>query len=135
MARPQCCRKIMSHPDVTCYHPRGVEPSSLETVTLTLDEYEAVRLADLEGFYHGDAAGMMNVSRQTFGRIIESARRKIADTLINGKALVIEGGHVAVDDPKGPHCPACSGAASDTGECRRPGCPHCPSHPKKTQEK
>jgi uncharacterized protein len=57
---------------------------------LNLDELEAIRLADFEGFYHEKAAGQMNISRATFGRILDNARSKIADFIINGKALQIE---------------------------------------------
>ena len=64
----------------------------LEEVVLTIDEFEAVRLADLEGLYQEQAAEKMNVSRQTFGRIIESARKKVAEALVQGKALKIGGG-------------------------------------------
>jgi len=70
---------------------RGIE---LENVGMTLDEYEAIRLADLEGLYQQDAAERMEVSRATFGRILESAHRKLADVLVHGKALRIEGGPV-----------------------------------------
>jgi ArsR family transcriptional regulator len=63
-------------------------------VVLTIDEFEAVRLADLDGLYQEDAAKKMNVSRQTFGNIIESAHKKIADTIVNAKALRIKGGIV-----------------------------------------
>jgi predicted DNA-binding protein (UPF0251 family) len=66
----------------------------LEEVNLTLDELEAVRLADLEGLYQEDAARKMDISRQTFGNIINSAHKKIADVLLNAKALKIEGGMV-----------------------------------------
>lgn len=66
----------------------------LKEVGLTLDELEAIRLADLEGLYQEDAAGQMKISRQTFGNIINSAHKKIADALVNGKALKIEGGVV-----------------------------------------
>ena len=66
----------------------------LEEVSLALDELEAVRLADWEGFYQEDAAKKMNISRQTFGNIINSAHKKIADVLLNAKALKIEGGVV-----------------------------------------
>jgi len=57
---------------------------------LNLDEFEAIRLADFEGLYHEEAAQLMNISRATFGRIIDNARSKIADFIINGKALQIE---------------------------------------------
>jgi predicted DNA-binding protein (UPF0251 family) len=76
------------------YKPRGVPLAVLEQVTLTVDELEALRLTDLEGLYQADAAEKMNVSRQTLGRILESAHKKVADALVNGKALLIEGGTV-----------------------------------------
>jgi len=56
---------------------------------LSLDEFEAIRLADYEGLYHEEAAGRMNISRATFGRILDGARSKVADVIINGKALKI----------------------------------------------
>jgi predicted DNA-binding protein (UPF0251 family) len=68
----------------------------LEEVVMTLDEFEALRLADLEQLYHERAAEQMHVSRPTFSRIIDSARAKVADALVHGKALRIEGGPVQV---------------------------------------
>ena len=67
-----------------------------DDVVMTLDEFEALRLADLEKLYHEGAAEQMQVSRPTFSRIIDSAHSKIADALVHGKALRIEGGHVQV---------------------------------------
>ena len=64
---------------------------------MTLDEFEAIRLADLDGLYQEQAAAQMNVSRATFSRIIEAAHRKLADVLVHGKALRIEGGAVRVE--------------------------------------
>lgn len=61
---------------------------------MTLDEYEALRLADLEGLYQDEAALRMNISRPTFSRIIDGARRKMAEVLVEGKVLRIEGGPV-----------------------------------------
>ncbi len=69
----------------------------LEEVRMTLDEFEALRLADLEGLYQEQAAGQMKVSRPTFSRIIDSAHRKMADALVHGKALRIEGGPVQME--------------------------------------
>ena len=66
----------------------------LEEVNLTLDELEAIRLADMEEMYQEDAAKKMNISRQTFGNIVNSAHKKIADVLLNAKALKIEGGTI-----------------------------------------
>ena len=96
MTRPICCRKINCLPDVNYYKPKGIPSSMLEEVNLKLDEFEAIKLADYSGMYQEEAAQKMNISRQTFGRIIESAHQKIADALINGKALKIEGGLVEV---------------------------------------
>ena len=92
MARPRQCRRIGSMPESNYFNPRGVPLSALEEVIVTVDEFEAIRLADLEGSYQEQAAEKMNVSRQTFGRIIESAHKKVADALVKGKALKIEGG-------------------------------------------
>ena len=101
--------------------------ANLEDVILTVDEMESVRLADLEGLYQEAAARRMNVSRQTFGRIVAAARRKIADAIIHGKALRIDGGEYVMvekslrcldcnhtwpiphDRGKPKNCPECSG--------------------------
>jgi predicted DNA-binding protein (UPF0251 family) len=79
---------------VDYFKPRGVPIAQLKEVVLTLDEFEAVRLADLDGLYQEEAAKIMGISRQTFGNIIESAHKKIADVVVNTKALRIEGGIV-----------------------------------------
>jgi predicted DNA-binding protein (UPF0251 family) len=98
MPRPRNCRRICQKPVSNYFKPRGVPLSVLELVNLTFDELEAVRLADLECMYQEKAAEQMNVSRQTFGRIIESAHKKIADVLVNGKALSIDGGNFEMDN-------------------------------------
>jgi len=87
--------------------------TELTEVILALDETEAIRLADLEGLYQEDAAARMKISRQTFGNIIHAARAKIAEAIIKGKALKIEGGayrmkgvrHVACDARGRSHLP------------------------------
>jgi len=94
MSRPCRCRRIRCRPDSNYFKPRGIPMDALEEINLTLDELESVRLADLEGLYQEDAAKKMNISRQTFGNIVDSAHKKIADALLNGKALKIEGGVV-----------------------------------------
>jgi uncharacterized protein len=73
----------------------------LEEIIVTLDELEALRLADLNGLYQEQAAWRMKISRPTFSRIVEEARRKVADALINGKALRLEGGAVVMKRNKG----------------------------------
>jgi len=92
MPRPCKCRKVRCNPDTNYFKPRGIPLDMLEEVNLTLDELEAIRLADWESLYQEDAAKEMNISRQTFGNIINSAHKKIADVLLNAKALKIEGG-------------------------------------------
>ena len=108
MSRPKCCRKIGCAPDSNYFKPRGIPSTQLDEIVLSLDEYEAIRLADLEGLYQEDAASRMNISRQTFGRIIESARKKIADVIINGKALKIDGGEVAFNETNNLRCRKCN---------------------------
>jgi predicted DNA-binding protein (UPF0251 family) len=99
MPRPIHCRRVGCLPQVNYYKPRGIPLALLQQTTLTVDELEAIRLADLEGLYQEQAAEKMNVSRQTFGRILESAHKKIADALVNGKALSIQGGAIKLDVP------------------------------------
>jgi predicted DNA-binding protein (UPF0251 family) len=94
MPRPFCSRRIAGRPAATIFKPIGIPVRELEEVVVALDEFEALRLADLEGLYQEQAAEHMNVSRTTFSRIIESAHRKVADALVHGKALRIEGGPV-----------------------------------------
>jgi predicted DNA-binding protein (UPF0251 family) len=94
MPRPCCLRHIGFTPNVGLFKPAGVPACAQEQVTLTLDEVEALRLADLDGLYQEQAAEQMKISRPTFSRIVENARRKVADALIHGKALRLEGGAV-----------------------------------------
>lgn len=96
--RPKRCRKVCGAPDPRYFKPRGIPSTELEELILTFDEYEAIRLADLEGLYQENAAKQMGVSRQTFGRIIDSAHRKIADAIVNIKAIKIEGGDIEMDE-------------------------------------
>jgi predicted DNA-binding protein (UPF0251 family) len=108
----------------------GVPVRELVRVVLTLDEFEALRLADLGGLYQEEAAGRMGVSRQTFGRVVESARRKVADALVNAKALVIAGGSVDFTEVDETACPSChrrlaEGEAATPEAARRHRCPRC----------
>ena len=91
MPRPFKCRRVCGTPGAYYFKPRAIPLSTLEEISLTIDEFEAIRLADLEGLYQEDAAKKMDVSRQTFGNIIAAAHKKIADAIVNGKALKIVG--------------------------------------------
>lgn len=96
MPRPVSERFLGMHIPNRVMKPAGIPARNLEAVLLGLDEAEALRLADLEGLYQEAAARSMGVSRQTFGRIVESARHKVADAVLNGKALRIEGGEISI---------------------------------------
>ena len=89
MGRPVKCRKICCVPAACVFKPQCISMTELEEIELALDEMEAMRLADLEGLYQADAAACMGISRQTFGKIIAQARKKVARALIAGKSLRI----------------------------------------------
>jgi uncharacterized protein len=90
MSRPKKCRCVECSPNAVYFKPRAVPMMELEEVAVNLDEIEAIRLADYNGLYHEDAALKMKISRQTFGRILREAHRKVAECLLKGKALRIE---------------------------------------------
>ncbi len=129
MSRPKCCRTIHGVPLCTIFKPAGVPVSMLEEVVLAMDEFEAIRLADQEGLYHEEAACRMNISRQTFGRTLETARWKIARVLTEGLALRIEGGHVKRDLQSTFQCRQCLHVwkAPCGGEEKPFECPKCKS--------
>lgn len=91
MPRPKKWRRVCGLPKVNKFGPLGMRGNT-SFITMTVDEYETVRLIDLEGLKQEECAINMNVGRTTVQSIYESARKKIADSLINGKKLIIEGG-------------------------------------------
>ncbi|MFZ7103606.1 MAG: DUF134 domain-containing protein [Peptococcaceae bacterium] len=93
MARPIKWRKIENVPAIAYFVPSDKEIPEVQENILKLEELEAVRLKDLEGLEQGECADKMEVSRPTFQRILLSAREKIADSLVNGKTIHIEGGN------------------------------------------
>jgi predicted DNA-binding protein (UPF0251 family) len=90
--RPKKTRWVKCEPGEKCFKPQCKPLHELEGVVLTMDEYEAVRLSDLKGLTQEEAAEKMMVHRSTISRILNSAHRKIADALVNVKAIRIEGG-------------------------------------------
>ncbi len=96
MSRPFKCRRVASMPGVTYFKPAGIPLRSLEEIRLSVEEAEALRLKDLEGLEQEQGAEKMNVSRPTFQRVLASARKKMADALLNGKAIRIEGGNFEI---------------------------------------
>ena len=93
MARPTKWRKIENVPAIAYFVPTDKEISEVPENILKLEELEAIRLKDLEGLEQGECADKMEVSRPTFQRILLSAREKIADSLVNGKTIHIDGGN------------------------------------------
>jgi predicted DNA-binding protein (UPF0251 family)/predicted Fe-Mo cluster-binding NifX family protein len=100
MPRPRKCRMVDAKPGVWLFKPQGIPARLLDEVYLPIEGYEALRLADLEGLRQDEAAAKMKVSRQTFGRILAEARRSVADALIHGLALRIEGGDYRMRNDK-----------------------------------
>ena len=92
MPRLRLCRCVERTPKVVCFKPRGVPMHELERVALSVEGLEAIRLADVEGLTMEKAARRMRVSRHTFGRILNEGRGIVADALVHGRALCIEGG-------------------------------------------
>jgi len=125
MTRPKYCRTIGREPVSRCFKPEGILSSDQDEVVITLDEFEALRLADFEGLYQEACAGKMNISRQTFGRIIDSARKKIAEALVHGKVLKIDGGIVSLEGGGGIQCSNCDFSLNCCRTGNAPSCPRC----------
>ncbi len=144
MPRPRKRRRVGWRPLYNSFVPRGGQGGGLGRIRLTVDELEGLRLADLMGLSQEEAARRMNISRATFGRIVEEARKKVAQALINGKTLRIEGGtyematrkfrcaqcgqtwEVPYGTPRPANCPKCGSnflhrAEEDRGYARRGG--------------
>jgi uncharacterized protein len=129
MVRPKKNRIISFKPNISYFKPRGIPMTELEEVRLTVDERESMRLADLMGMPYEEAGKKMGVSRATFGRIIQNARKIVADALINGKAINIEGGNYTMaEDARIFLCGKCSHTWEEPCGTGRPSkCPSCGS--------
>ena len=144
MPRPRKPRCVREEPAYGFFNPQGIPLRELEVVSLSVEELEALRLADIEELYHEDAALRMEVSRPTFHRVLKEAHRKVATALVEGKALGIEGGDYILagdtrifecvecghtwDEPFGSGvraceavCPKCGGAVTRKGCGRERG--------------
>ena len=106
MSRPPIKRAVSELPRTALFKPAGIPARELEHLRLAVDELEAIRLVDREGLSHEQAAAVMGVSRQTVGRTLEHGRAVVAEALIEGKAVLIEGGNYRVE-PGRPRCRAC----------------------------
>jgi predicted DNA-binding protein (UPF0251 family) len=96
MSRPFKCRRVAFMPGVTYFKPAGIPLRSLKEIRLSIEEAEALRLKDLEGLEQEQGAEKMNISRSTFQRVLASARKKVADALLNSKTIKIEGGNFEI---------------------------------------
>lgn len=126
MPRPPIRRLVEHLPPATCFKPVGLPLHHLDEVTLSVDEVEALRLKDLEGLEQAEAAARMGVARTTFRRVLVTARAKVTEALVNGKAIRIGGGpflHV------GPRlvCARCGLPQGSGGQRQASGqrCPRC----------
>lgn len=102
MPRPKKCRRICSMPINDGFGPLG--KCCAASVQMTLDEYETIRLIDLQGLTQEDCAAQMGISRTTVTGIYEHARYKLADILVNGKQLFIEGGDIILCEQQNDRC-------------------------------
>lgn len=102
MPRPQRCRRVCGEPEYDRFSPCGISQGS--PVTLSLDEYEAIRLVDLLGNTHEQCARQMEVSRTTVTEIYERARRKLAECIVGGRELWISGGNYRLCDGSASQC-------------------------------
>jgi predicted DNA-binding protein (UPF0251 family) len=132
MAKPKKDRRVQYPPSVVYFKPQGIPMVQLEQETLTVDEYEAIRLVDKDGLDQQQAAVRMGISRATCARIVESAHKKVAEALTEGKAIRIEGGNVVLRKNRF-RCLNCGnlweGELSDVAAEDRPvpPCPKCSS--------
>ena len=111
MPRPRKWRKVCCLPESNRFGPLGSSADEANYVVMTVDEYETIRLIDLEGFTQEECANQMNIARTTVQGIYVDARKKLAESLVNGKVLWIEGGEYRLCDGSGDSC--------RRGGCRR----------------
>jgi predicted DNA-binding protein (UPF0251 family) len=119
MGRPKKCRWVEIEPGVTFFKPRGIPLRSLQQIVITVDELEAMRLADFLEMTQEEVAQKMQVSRPTVTRMLSRAHRAVAEALVHGKAICIQGGDYRV----GQQCQACGQwYIQGTGDSDSQGC-------------
>lgn len=111
MSRPQRCRRICALPKTESFRPDPCSNADA-AIIMTIDEYEVIRLIDLAGLTQEQCARQMEVSRTTVTGIYNSARRKMADALVHGTRLLIEGGHIKMCE----YACTCSGSCCHTSK-------------------
>jgi len=127
MPRRKRHRLVTKEPPVSVYKPAGIPAMELEEILITIDEFEALRLADFEGLSQRDASTAMQISQPTFNRVLSSARHKVASGLVQGFVLRIEGGRYRLADGTGIlECIDC-GASVDMSSENKSSCHACGS--------
>ena len=124
MARPKIKRSVRRPPLFAAFKPCGIRSVQLQELALELDEFEAIRLADYMSLDHLDSAAQMGISRSTFSRLVEKARHKVAQFLIDGRLLQIDGGDIHFQGNL-IRCLSCGHmfqVALDANPTRCPGC-------------
>lgn len=116
MARPKKWRRVCCMPGNSSFGPLNANNDQGNRITMTIDEYEAIRLIDLEGLTQEECANQMNVARSTVQGIYDSARRKLAESLVNGNVLQIAGGEYRLCDGLEK---ACGYGICKRSRCRR----------------
>ena len=138
MARPRRDRRIFFQPDVTYFKPAGVPMVNLKESSLSFDELESIRLMDSEGLDQNSAAKKMKISQSTLSRLLKEGRKKLADAIIQGNALKIQGGNFKMAMPRGRGLGRGRGfggggrmgrfAAGPSGNCVCPKCGYKEAH-------
>jgi len=131
MVRPRRIRRIFFQPDVTFFKPAGIPMADLKETVLSFDELEAIRLIDSENMEQRKAGKKMKISQSTLSRLLRTGRKKLADAIINGQAIKIQGGNFKMAQPRGGRFRAPTGggrgrmggfAAGPGGICKCPKC-------------
>ena len=104
MPRPRKCRKVCCMPERNSFGPLNIKNINEESILMTVDEYETIRLIDLEQMTQEECAAKMDVARTTIQRIYNDARKKLAKSLVEGKILKIQGGDYILCDNGEPLC-------------------------------
>ena len=127
MPRPRICKRVANDPSWVYFKPRGVPLRDLDEESLLVEEFEALRLVDLEGLTQEEAADRMGVSQPSVNRLVASARKKIVSALVNGRAIRIEGGDYMITK-RTFVCYDCKNEWEvPFGESRPAKCPKCES--------
>ena len=123
MVRPIRTRRIFFQPDVTYFKPAGIPMADLKETVLSFDELEAIRLIDSEKMEQHKAGEKMKISQSTLSRLLRTGRKKLADAIINGQAIKIQGGNFKMAQPRGGRfrAPAVGGRGRMGGFAGGPG--------------